>query len=404
MALTDDNLNSSSRTSPPCSWRCCVASGRVSKRCTFPSFTTTQRRITQRGRSTSSAELLHRRSVSGILFSFVLGLAVVLSAPVDAWLSWSPEGDRFVYPNYPLGNMFVVNAYTEQSVLLGPGVRPDWSPVDDRIIYQHIGEVFIVQPDGSNLRRIADTDGGLLLGWSPDGTQYALSKSSERYVEEYETLWDIFSIFIRDINGEDVREIVLGYHDYGVGNWGPLGITVYSVQGWTPRMSERTSACILDPESENKSGRSCSGSVDWTLDGRSACSWYGYFVGDWGEYTGWISAENENGEKIRVVDGLLSLSGLSWSPDGKSLAFDLELSDGTRELFIAEGERLETVRQITFDEQWNTRPEWSPNEDVIVYQHRTGPRITGYSLRFISPNEPTNVRLRSWGDIKRQGE
>ncbi len=300
--------------------------------------------------------------------------------------------------------MFVVNAYTEQSVLLGPGIRPDWSPVDDRIIYQHLGEVFIVQPDGSNLRRIADTDGGLLLGWSPDGTQYALSKSSERYVEEYETLWDIFSIFIRDINGEDVREIVLGYHDYGVGNWGPLGITVYSVQGWTPRMSERTSAFISNPESESRihgSGKSCSSPVDWTLDGRYACSWYGNFVG---EYTGWIYAKNENGESIRVADGLLSLSGLAWSPDGKSLAFDLELSDGTRELFIAEGEGLKTVRQITFDGQWNSRPEWSPAGDAIVYQHRTGPRIPGYSLRFISPNKPTNVRLRSWGEIKRKGE
>ncbi len=46
--------NTSSRTSPPCFWRCAVASGRVSNRSTLPSFTTTQRRITHRGRSTSS--------------------------------------------------------------------------------------------------------------------------------------------------------------------------------------------------------------------------------------------------------------------------------------------------------------------------------------------------------------
>lgn len=289
----------------------------------------------------------------------------------------------------PEGEVFVVNAYTKQSVALGPGVKPDWSPVDDIIILQRFDEISTVKTDGSGLQKIAETSGDL-IGWSPDGSRFAWWKGS---------LGKGVSVYIKEADRDSIQVIELDDTRIGIGSWEPSGIVVYSNSGWGQRESELTYVSILDVETGPAvlidGLRLCTeGTSDWTSDGRPACSWWGYMAGD---YTGWINAVTFYGKTITVVEGLLRPSHPSWSPDGRRLAFDLELPDSTNEIFIAEGEGLEEIRQITFDGQGNYHPEWSPDGDVIVYQ-------TDSSLAFISPETPSNVGLISWGEVKRKGE
>ena len=239
--------------------------------------------------------------------------------------------------------MFVVTTYTEQATALGSGVRPDWSPVDDRIIFQRFGEVFTVNPDGSDLDKVAETS-GTLIGWSLDGNRYAWWTG---------VLGSGLTIHIKEADSGSVQAIELDDTRIDVGHWELSGIAVYSNSGWGQRESERTYVSILNVNTHELLrgvGLCTEGTSDWTLDGRPVCSWWGYSVGDWGEYTGWINAVGDNGESITVAERLLQVSYPSWSPDGRSFVFDLELPD-SRELFIAEGEEFDAVRQITHSGQ-----------------------------------------------------
>ena len=85
---------------------------------------------------------------------------------------------------------------------------------------------------------------------------------------------------------------------------------------------------------------------------------------------------------------------LSWSPDGQRLAFDLWLEEeDTQDIFVAEGERLDRIRRLTFEK--GCCPHWSPAGDQIAY-------FSKGSLKFVQPDQPTGVRALSWGEIKNQ--
>ena len=103
--------------------------------------------------------------------------------------SWGPDNERFVYRGCDLsGNACGIRlglAYEAKhwetginylgSVVTDPeAAHPDWSPVDDVVVYQSPAEgswdLYLVDVDGSNKRRLT-TSGGVegLPAWSPDG-------------------------------------------------------------------------------------------------------------------------------------------------------------------------------------------------------------------------------------------
>ncbi len=103
--------------------------------------------------------------------------------------SWAPDNERFVYRGCDLsgngcGLRLGVAVPTQHwdtgenmlgSVVEdGQAAHPDWSPINDEIIYQSAinggWDLYIVEADGSNLRQL--TTDGIVKGlpvWSPDG-------------------------------------------------------------------------------------------------------------------------------------------------------------------------------------------------------------------------------------------
>jgi len=50
------------------------------------------------------------------------------------------------------------------------GIRPRWSPASDVIAYSNAGQIWLIQPDGSNERTGSPPGHGYgLFDWSPDG-------------------------------------------------------------------------------------------------------------------------------------------------------------------------------------------------------------------------------------------
>ena len=80
-------------------------------------------------------------------------------------LSWSPSGDRLVHDID--GQLAVMDAYSLQETILGPGQNPKWSPAGDLILFHHMEQVFVQEPTENSPRRpVGD---GRAVDWSPDG-------------------------------------------------------------------------------------------------------------------------------------------------------------------------------------------------------------------------------------------
>jgi Tol biopolymer transport system component len=102
----------------------------------------------------------------------------------SAWTpTWSPDGSRIAYvwttspPNHPekRSEIFVVHSDGSGRVNLAAGSDPAWSPDGSKIAIAQDTDIFVIDANGGNLRRLTTTDGSGLPVWSPDGSRIAFT-------------------------------------------------------------------------------------------------------------------------------------------------------------------------------------------------------------------------------------
>ncbi len=110
-----------------------------------------------------------------------------------AWPSWSPNGNQIAYRQELPGNdeIFVINADGSNPVNLtqhsANDLSPDWSPDVNTIIFESMRdgnyEIYAIEPDGTNLRRLTNHPlEDQHARWSPDGTAILYSHHGELYL------------------------------------------------------------------------------------------------------------------------------------------------------------------------------------------------------------------------------
>ena len=154
------------------------------------------------------------------------------------------------------GQLSVVDAYSLQETDLTRGRSPKWSPASDLILFTRNDppETFIIQPDGSGLRRVGD---GLSAGWSASGDRYGYWKQGEKDGRR------ALTIVIEQTEGKGRQEIdVDAEYVWDVGEWSPAGFVVFGVDSWGMESAQRKYACALDPET-NSSYRRCTGTTSY---------------------------------------------------------------------------------------------------------------------------------------------
>jgi Tol biopolymer transport system component len=159
--------------------------------------------------------------------------------------------------------------------------EPDWSPVDDRIVYRHRGpetfgtwddysgeDLFIVVPGGEPTRL---TDGGsgvedLSPAWSPDGDRVAFIRIDRIPTQGLPDQRDV-GLWVIDADGTDARRVADAstFDDIA---WTPDGTSILLSGGDAPRPGNSKTLRSVDVASGEVTaqGRS-TGAMSWSPDG-----------------------------------------------------------------------------------------------------------------------------------------
>ena len=150
--------------------------------------------------------------------------------------SWSPDGNKLVFQNDGLwiadiATGVVSSLATPTTMENRWRVKPAWSPDGKWIAFNNenstLGDIYIIKPDGTELKRLTTTndisrDGGLV--WSPDSKEIAFSADRDGNM-------DIFILKVEDaINGSEEgnqRQLTSSTSESGMKNlvssWSPDG-------------------------------------------------------------------------------------------------------------------------------------------------------------------------------------
>jgi TolB protein len=248
---------------------------------------------------------------------------------------WSHDGRRLTYkaltPKEPAddptlyGDLVVVEADGSNPITidtglggLSPGI---WSPDDKFILYSYatrpdFEQIFIAPADGSSPPvRVGDpTVWNWGPTWSPDGSRIA-------YISDN-------SVYVMNRDGSDVRKVSTGrYAQQSGASWSPDGTQLLFAAGepgqhdiWVVALDRRPEHPVAsDPASED--------GVAYSPDG----AWIA-FLRDTPRGIGAtnVVVARPDGSGMRTLSGTYGWLGLTWSPDGTKLVVADDRSEPTR--------------------------------------------------------------------------
>jgi len=231
-------------------------------------------------------------------------------------LAWSPDGTKIAWETMgrsdevPSGiNAIDVNTGGVVELASGySGAMPDWSPDGSLIAFvSHKQEeeqanpaIYIMEADGSNVRRFADREGhDIAPKWSPDGRQIVWwVRNTEGGPHE---------LFMADLDKGKVKELGSGSRP----TWSPDGrhIAFLDLGG-----EDNVDIFVLDIDSEERINLTDDPAQDmwptWSPDGTRIA-----FVSERDNAQGEIYVVNADGSNLqRLTDNDLKESMLAWSP------------------------------------------------------------------------------------------
>jgi Tol biopolymer transport system component len=263
-------------------------------------------------------------------------------------------------------------------------LEPAWRP-DGRLIAFEAGvirtvdisfEIWVARPDGSGLRRVIPSPAGLDTSptWSQDGRQILFERRSRFDVDAGSS-----SLYVVNADGSGLHRVADGTsrHQHGPAAWAPNGKTIaFSREpadsyGNDPRPHK---LFLMDPDGTNVrplgSPQIVGFDPRWSPDGRRLAftserdhkgrTWTrdGFF---WHNELYIVNADGSGLKRMTKTQA--NESGVTWSPDGKRLAFVSGLPGGIKRRYqlwtmpAAGGRATALVRTAGFasDPDWSSR-------------------------------------------------
>ena len=169
---------------------------------------------------------------------------------------WSPDATSVVFYTDSIN---VVNLTTLEIRPIAEGTNPAWSPDGNTILFQvrDFSDVYAIDPNGHNKRKLASTGGANLSGWTNP-----ISPNSDQFLVIYGDD-GLFDLQIGSMAGGELTTIGPGGY---MPSWSPDGSRiVYVIQPAYGVRTEDTGLYVTDP-SGNDVNRILVGNDNWILD------------------------------------------------------------------------------------------------------------------------------------------
>jgi len=231
-----------------------------------------------------------------------------------------------------------------------------WTPAagDDRQIY-------VMDPDGSNLQRLTEKQPGMISGWaawSPDHQKIAFKSNRDGDVE----------IYVMDADGSNVQQLTSSRGWVGAIHWSLDGNQIFFERERDPPAPHGPDVYVMDSDGSNVQRLTEIATTwgSWSPDGERY-AFTGYFDG-----IREICVMDSDGSNVQRLTHTPVREGGSfapeWSPDGQKIVFD-STRDGNFEIYVMDPDGS-NVQRLTHNDKMDARPAWSPDGQRIVFHSR----------------------------------
>ncbi len=361
---------------------------------------------TKDGRIRFSRVYTNRKTESWIMNADGTNQAQVRDFPNLQWGVWSPDDQKVIFGKAnDRSSLYLANADGSNEVALPFGVTNlDWSPDSKQIVYQETldsnSELFVYSLETRESKNISnnpafDAD----PSFSPDGKQITFVSGRDGNAE----------IYLMNVDGGNVKRLT---DDPAVDAHPAFSPDGTQILFSSDREKEHSDVYIMnangsgDPLNlinwENSSQHAGPGS--WSPDGTKIL-FMSDRTGKDGIYV--MSAEVFRPQRILMDGHNNELGSPAYSPDGKSIAYQVQLEDKSGELHIW---NLETKRDslVIRTKNADLAPAWSPSGQWIAFRNRVEDnteicliRPDGSGLKNLTQN-PAADSAPSWSPDGRQ--
>ena len=243
------------------------------------------------------------------------GVELPVAHPVSDF-AWSPDGMDLAYATHGYVRVVDVATGASREIMSRAGSSwLAWSPDGSRIAVAHDGMLELIDPEGGNRSTLVELHWILQPSWSPDGERIAFQVVSSQPSGER-------SLYVIDRDGSNLTELLGPAHDsigFSDPAWSPDGSRIAYIAS-----TKRTGAGLMRLRVEV------------------------------------VDADGSNPTELveAGICGCIGLTpGLTWSPDGASMALVTGWMDGTGGLYVmhADGTGLRLVAEGP-----NGSPAWRP--------------------------------------------
>ncbi len=310
--------------------------------------------------TTDASEPVVSRSKQQLLFEGPNGLTltdaegmapVLLITPAENWITggtWSPDGQQIAYVGQAgeKSEIYLMNAdgtnWRRLTETEGTPFLPDWSPDGHYLTFSadhgDIPNIYVIAADGSNQHKLTSDDtSDVVPRWSPDGEKIVFASFRE----------DAYDIYTINRDGTGLTRLT----DQPEAEWHPV---------WSP--SGQQIAFVAGSMNEN-------GSIDA----------YDVYV---------MNSDGTNRRRLTNFAADDFRPGLAWSPDGKKLAFAVK-SETRTDLYTV-GVDGTDLTQVTTSVNVGFNFDWSAAGRRLAFS--TYPNEQGRSDVFIVDADGTNLR------------